>query len=117
MLAAMPGDFIMPTRTKRNAQPKADAAAAKEAPQPERSPDELRADFMRKLGQFVCQQRKTWRSCPRTGCRRARACTAPNYECINLPPAPPMTPEREAAIKASFFHAVRRELARRGIAR
>jgi hypothetical protein len=109
----MPGDFIMPTRTKQHAAPKA-ASAATQEPQPERDVDEIRAELALRIVRLAGQYQ--WPACPRRQCRRQRFCAAVNYQCANPRPAPEMTEEKERAVMGHLKRALTRRAAALGVA-
>jgi hypothetical protein len=102
-----------PSASKQSAAPKHKEAQTA-PPQPPRSVDELRMELLRKVSLMV--NNKSWRTCRQPACGRHRRCTAPapHYNCSNTPPRPPLTPDQEAAARASLFHGVRRRLAELG---
>ncbi len=70
--------------------------------------DANRRELARKIGMYVANVRKRWRSCGEPSCKRARSCCAPRGRCSNRPPnRRTMKPEHEARSRAKLYRSIR----------
>ena len=78
--------------------------------------DEFRDHLSRRISIFLATKEGYWRDCKEPGCRRMRACLAPNIDCSNEPPMPPDPDEKEwHEIKVEIFRALKERLAELGV--
>lgn len=94
-------------KDKPHRQPAAPSPDNDKAP---RDIHELRLALARHISRAIADRQGAWRQCPQRGCRRARSCQTSRPECPALPPAPPMSPEEQARVRAGFGRMLRRRL-------
>jgi hypothetical protein len=76
--------------------------------------EEFRSGMARRMNILIGTRMQYWRGCPERGCRRQRACLAPNIQCSNAPPLPPSSAEETQRAMARVQRALRDALAARG---
>lgn len=82
-----------PTKTRTKTRP--DATALPDEPPVDI--DAFRFELARRIGRFVGDRRRAWRTCQEPACRRHRCCQAPRIQCSNAPPPRPDPDGRRAA--------------------
>jgi hypothetical protein len=51
------------------------------------------------------------KTCPEPGCRRTKRCVGPTMRCQRDHPAPKLTPEQDARMRAGLYRAVKQQIA------
>lgn len=97
----------MRSKTGTNETPRAPADA------PPADIDALRYELARRIGRFVGDRRRAWRTCKEPACRRHRRCCAPRIQCSNAPPPRPDPDGRRAARSLAQVQRVLRETSAR----
>lgn len=100
------------------AKPRGRRASSMPAPQPDvdlgRRIMAAREKLARKLMRLAAEAKGLWRDCERPPCRRARTCRgAPQFPCLALHKAPPLSPEESASVAADILRALRAQRQRR----